>query len=147
MCREEMGAEKEVFHKVFLYRLNAAVSFLLSFITLQMFVGTWLSRDEVPTYALIVSGAMFVLTLVYVVFAVNAMLTRVIVYENGLEQKSLFRSILMPKNKIKKVSILRKDMRKLKITIHLTDEKNVVIDAIRYKDSQPLVDFCAVLKG
>ncbi|MCL2353069.1 MAG: hypothetical protein FWC69_00395 [Defluviitaleaceae bacterium] len=147
MCREEMGEEKEVFHKVFLYRLNAAVSFLLSFITLQMFVGTWLSRSEVPTYALVVSGAMFVVALAYVVFAVNAMLTRIIVYENGLEQKSLFRSILMPTNKIKRVSILRKDMRKLKITIYLTDEKNVVIDAIRYKDSQPLVDFCAELKG
>ena len=142
MCKEAI-----IFHRGFFCRLNAAVSFLLGAMTLQIFLAALLNSQYATQTSIIVSGVVFGASLVYIAFAVNTMLTKIIISDEGIIKKALFGTINMPIRDIKEISLLRKNARKLEITIYMASEKIVEIDAIKYKDSQLLVDFCAKFKG
>jgi hypothetical protein len=131
---------------VFMYRVNLAIAVILIFINIQMVVAVLVAYDA-TNQDLVRSSALLALVFLYGVWAFNGMIKRFIVHSDALEYRSLFRNRIIYADEVKKVSFVRKDAKRLRITLFFDENKSkskpVVINAAAYKDNKPLVDFCA----
>jgi len=137
-----------VVHTVFMYRVNVALAALLIFINLQILLNISFIVD--PAYLMpnapYVAAALLVLALAYGVHAFNGMITKITVFEDALEYKTLFVRKTITASDIDHVAFARKDPKCMRITITLKEGKPFIISTAKYKDPQPVVAFCAKLK-
>ena len=141
MEKQDYGKELSAIRTVFMYRVNVALAAFLIFFLLQTFVNT-LIVDDVPPNAPLIFGLLLWTAIVYGFFSLNGMLTKITIFENGLEYKSLLRRRFVQSDQIKKVDFHRKDKLRMKITLHTTQGNPMIINAAKYKENQPLIDFC-----
>ncbi|MCL2752854.1 MAG: SIP1 domain-containing protein [Defluviitaleaceae bacterium] len=137
-----------VVYSVFMYRVNVALAGILLFINVQIFGNIMFFADSeiVTQNAPFISGGLMLLSLIYGFYAFNGMLTKITVFEDALEYKSILRRVRIEAADIASVSFYRRDKTRLKITIERKEDKPFIINAAKFKDSQPVVDFCSRFK-
>jgi hypothetical protein len=139
--------EEKVMGTVFLYRINVALAALLIFINLQIFINVFfVVAEELPPEAPLVSGLMLLGAFGYGFWAMNSMLTKIIIDDAGLEYRTLLRRRFIAPSSIDKAIFHRKDQKHMKISLYRNDGRNAgkpfVIIASKFKENQPLIDFC-----
>jgi len=145
-----LGMEEKAFGKelasigtVMLYRVNVAMAVFLIFFNAQIFVGVLLDDySGFPVWTTWVLSA----CVVYGFVAVNLMITRVRIFANGMEYRSLLRRRFVATQDIKHTEFARKDKLRMRITIHMKEGNPMVLNTAKFKDNQPLIDFCAGFK-
>ena len=137
-----------VAHTVFLYRVNVALAILMAFINVQIFLNIMFFVDpyDVTPNAPFISGGLLALALLYALHAFNSMIAKIIVYEDAIEYKTLFRRKYITAGDIDRVAFYRQNDKRLKITIALKDGKKFVIFAAKFKGNQSIIDFCSRFK-
>ncbi|MCL2234925.1 MAG: hypothetical protein FWB98_00600 [Defluviitaleaceae bacterium] len=143
MEEKAFGKEIATVGTVILYRINVAMAAILVFINVQIFVGLFMDEyADFPIVTLIILS----ICIIYGFVAVNFMITRIKIFENGLEYRSLFKRRFVSNQDIKHTEFYRKDKLRMRITIHMKQGNPMVINIAKYKDNQPIVDFCADFK-
>ncbi|MCL2576190.1 MAG: hypothetical protein FWE33_07125 [Defluviitaleaceae bacterium] len=139
-----MGKELVVVHTVFMYRINVALAVLLLFINLQIFVNTALiaNAEEMSQNSVLIIIIILVFCLAYGFLSLNGMLTKITVYDGGIEFKSIIQRRRLENSQIAKVAFARKDKIRLRITLIPKEGKPLIINAAKFKDNQPVIDFC-----
>lgn len=143
MDENAFGKELASVGTVMLYRINVAMAVFLIFFNAQIFAG--LLFDDYSGFPIWTMGVLSV-CMVYGFVAVNAMMTRVGIFANGMEYRSLIRRRFIAGQNIKYVEFARRDKLRMRITIHLKEGKPFVLNTAKFKDNKPLVDFCADFK-
>ena len=135
---------EKIIHTVFLYRANVAMAAMLIFINMQIFINVFfVEADQLPPEAPFISGLLLLAAFGYGFWAINSMLTKIIIDDEGLEYKTLLSRRFVAPSEIDKVTFYRKNQKHMKITLFLDKGKPFIINASKFKDNQPLVDFCA----
>lgn len=147
MKEKAFGKELAIAGTVFSYRINVAIAVFLIFINAQIFAGLLMSNDpEIATHLTPMYGSLLFACIIYGFTAINLMATKIRIFGNGLEYRSLLRRRFVAEQDIKYVTFARKDKLRMQITIHTTDGKPMLLNAAKYKDNQPIIDFCARFK-
>ncbi|MCL2169729.1 MAG: hypothetical protein FWB74_06875 [Defluviitaleaceae bacterium] len=142
-----MSKDKEIatVGTIFMYRMNVAVACILLFMNMQILIHGLISDEVTTTQTAFVSG-LLVLALVYGAWAFNGMGKRFVVYANALEYRSLFKRFYLLDGDVERVTMQRKDERRLKIEMWAKGGKRMVINTMAYKEPQPLIDYLAKFK-
>jgi hypothetical protein len=134
--------EEKVMGTVFLYRINVALAALLIFINIQILVNVFLEADELPDSAPAVSISMVLGAFGYGLWAMNSMLTKITIDNEGLEYKTLLSRRFVAASDVEKVVFRRKNQKHMRITLYRKDNKPFIINATKFKDNEPLIEFC-----
>jgi len=145
MKQKSFGKPIATINTVFLFRINLAVAAIGIFVSTQMFIGMFF-ESETPQNAIIVMGGILLLWILYGIYAFENVVARIDIFNEGIEMRSLFRRRYISVTEIKSVSFRRKSQIALRITINLKEGKTLNINAGKYKDNQPVVDFLKKFK-
>ncbi|MDR2168172.1 MAG: hypothetical protein LBE35_10045 [Clostridiales bacterium] len=127
---------------VFMYRINVALASILIFINIQLVVAVFIVAEATPRHVA-TNIILLALALLYGIWAFNGMAKKFIIYPEGLEYRALLARRFIANEDIKRVEFLRRDDARLRITLHFSEGRPMVINAGAFKDNKPLVDFCA----
>ena len=143
---EKYGVRLKEVEITFLYRVNMAIAILIVVINVQNFAGAVLAEDA-PQNAVLITGLMLFASLAYGFFALNGILSKIVIYTEGMLISSLIRRNFIASNEIKNVTFQRKDTTRMRINLELFDKKNVVINTAKYKNPDIIIEFCRKFKN
>jgi len=142
--QEDQKSKVAVVAPVFLRKVNVAAAVFLIFLNAQSIIYALLDRATPAEFA--AGTILTIAALIYGLFAINAYMTKIFVYETGITIKSLFRKRTLEDIDIEYVAFNRINMRKMLITIRRKAGKPITISTAKFQGCEPLVDYLAKFK-
>ncbi|MCL2171105.1 MAG: hypothetical protein FWB71_03035 [Defluviitaleaceae bacterium] len=135
----EFGKKIAQVHTVFLYKVNVAIGALLLFINIQFLVAAMVMGDDEP-WLFMIRIILVLFSLGYGLIAINAYRERIIIYEQGIEIKSLFRYMRFSNRDVENVDFFRSPSGQKYTTLQIRGEnKPLQIRLSRYAKSDLLI--------
>lgn len=129
---------------IFLRKVNVAVAAFLIFLNAQAIVYAMFAGATTAEF--IVGTILTLAALTYGLFAINAYMTKIFVYENSITIKSLFRKRALENADIEYVIFNRINMRKMLITIRRNTGRPITINTAKFQGHEPLVEHLTKFK-
>jgi len=136
---KKLGKKIATAKTVFLYKVNVALGALLIFINVQIVV-TSLMHGGDELWLMFTRFAFLLAAIVYGALALNAHVEKLVIYEGGVQIKSLFRDISFTNDSVQSVEFVRIAGGKKTVRLQLAGaSKPLLIRLSRYKNSQLII--------
>jgi len=134
-----MGKKIAVIGTVFLYKVNVVIGAILLFINIQIFGASLFYGGDNTAIFLIRIGFLF-LSFIYLIFSINKYAEKIIIYEDGIKIKNLFRGISFKNGEVENVDFWRSPGGKRVIIVKITNRKKPLnINVGHYSESDLLI--------
>ena len=142
---ENYGMKLTQLDVVFAYRLSVGIAIILIVINVQIFLSAIFAED-VPQNAPFIAGGLLLASFVYGFFTINNLMSKITIYEEGIEIKSIIKRRFISSANIKNVEFHRRSPVRMKITLHVENAGIIIINTAKYKSPEPLINFCQKFK-
>ena len=143
MDNKNYGEIKNLVEPRFAKKVNVALAIIAILLLAQGILMPVIRNEELPY--LYIQLALLFAAVIYFILCLNGYLERVIIYDEGIRVRNIFKDVFLNNKDIKKVEIKRKVALAVLILIEV-EGGAIKIYPKRYKDVEPLLDFAKTVR-